>query len=406
MTAAVEHVDYDPLDAAFLADPYDTYRALRDHDPVHRHEDPPFYALSRFEDVWAAVRDPETFSSAQGLTFYGGEIETLGLAPTIVMLDPPRQTELRRLISHGFTPRRVAALEDDLRRFVRQRIVLMEAMASEGAPIDLHRDFSAPIPTYALANLLGVPPADRGRLGPWVKALTTLQDSGFDTASMLRAPDAVAEMFAYFTDLVAARRSDPGDDLLSALVAAEVDGERLTDWDILGFCFVMVAGGNDTTANLISHGVMLLDTDHAQREQLREDLSLVPNAVMEFLRLEGSVQGLARTTTAATVVHGVEIPKGSKVMLYYASANRDEREFGPTADRLDIRREMPRHLGFASGPHFCIGNHLAKLQARVAFEELLTRQPGIGVDVTAGERVRAPFTRGWVSLPATGVTPA
>ena len=131
MTAAVEHVDYDPLDAAFLADPYDTYRALRDHDPVHRHEDPPFYALSRFEDVWAAVRDPETFSSAQGLTFYGGEIETLGLAPTIVMLDPPRQTELRRLVSHGFTPRRVAALEDDLRGFVRQRIVLMEAMATE-----------------------------------------------------------------------------------------------------------------------------------------------------------------------------------------------------------------------------------------------------------------------------------
>lgn len=406
MTAAVEHVDYDPLDAAFLADPYDTYRALRDHDPVHRHEDPPFYALSRFEDVWAAVRDPETFSSAQGLTFYGGEIETLGLAPTIVMLDPPRQTDLRRLISHGFTPRRVAALEDDLRTFVRRRIVLMEAMAAEGAPIDLHHDFSAPIPTYALANLLGVPAADRGRLGPWVKALTTLQDSGFDTASMLRAPDAVAEMFGYFTDLIAARRSDPGDDLVSALVAAEVDGERLTDWDILGFCFVMVAGGNDTTANLISHGVMLLDADHAQREQLREDLSLVPNAVMEFLRLEGSVQGLARTTTAPAVVHGVEIPEGSKVMLLYASANRDEREFGPTADRLDIRRDMPRHLGFASGPHFCIGNHLAKLQARVAFEELLTRQPGIGVDVTAGERVRAPFTRGWVSLPATGVTPA
>ena len=406
MDATVEQpVHYDPLDEDFLTDPYETYRTLRDHDPVHLHQDPTFYALSRFEDVWCAVRDPKLFSSAQGLTFYPDEIEALGLAPTIVMLDPPRQTELRRLVSHGFTPRTVAAMEDDLRRFVRERITLMERLAADGAPVDLHQDFSAPIPTYALANLLGVPPADRARFDPWVKALTTLQDSGFDAGSLLGAPDAVAEMFGYFSDVIAARRAEPGDDLVSALVAAEVDGERLTDWDILGFCFVMVAGGNDTTANLISHGVMLLDADHAQRERLREDLSLVPNAVMEFLRVEGSVQGLARTTTAPTVVHGVEIPERSKVLLMYASANRDEREFGPTADRLDITRDMPRHLGFASGPHFCIGNHLAKLQARVAFEELLTCQPGIGVDVAAGERIRAPFTRGWVSLPATGVTP-
>jgi cytochrome P450 family 130 len=396
---------YAPLDEAFLADPYDTYRALRDHDPVHRHDDPPFYALSRFEDVWTAVRDPGLYSSAQGLTYHPDEIEALGLAPTIVMLDPPRQTELRRLISHGFTPRRVAALEDDLRHFVRHRIAVMEAKAADGAPVDLHRDFSAPIPTYVLADLLGVPVCDRARFDPWVKALTTLQDSGFDSASVMSAPDAVTEMFAYFSDLITARRSETTDDLISALVSAEVDGERLSDWDILGFCFVMVAGGNDTTANLISHGVMLLDGDHAQRDLLRTDLSLMPNAVMELLRLEGSVQGLARTTTAPVVVHGVEIPEGSKVLLMYASANRDEREFGPTADRLDITREMPRHLGFASGPHFCIGNHLAKLQARVALEELLVRQPGIGVDVAAGERVRATFTRGWVSLPATGVRP-
>jgi len=406
MEQVFSSVEYDPLGREFLADPYDTYRALRDRDPVHRHEDPPFFALSRFEDVWEAVRRPEVYSSAQGLTFYPGEIETLGLAPTIVMLDPPRQTELRRLISHGFTPRRVAALEADLRRFVRERITAMEAKAAAGGAVDLHRDFSVHIPTYALANLLGVPTEDRARFDPWVKALTTLQDSGFDTAAMLQAPDAVAEMFEYFSDLIAARRSEPTDDMISALVAAEVDGERLGDWDILGFCFVMVAGGNDTTANLISHGVLLLDGGHAQRDRLRADLSLLPNAVMEFLRLEGSVQGLARTTTAPVVVQGVEIPEGSKVMLMYASANRDEREFGPTADRLDIARQMPRHLGFGSGPHFCIGNHLAKLQARVAFEELLTRQPGIGVDATAGERVRAPFTRGWVSLPATGVTPA
>src|SRR5512139_4066502 len=378
---AATHVEYDPVGAEFLADPYETYRALRDREPVHRHEDPPFYALSRFEDVWEAVRRPELFSSAQGLTFYPDEIESLGLAPTIVMLDPPRQNELRRLISHGFTPRRVAAMEDDLRRFAQERVAHMESSAADGVQVDLHRDFSAPIPTYALANLLGVPACDRARFDPWVKALTTLQDSGFDKASLLEAPEAVAEMFAYFGDVIAARRAGPTDDLVSALVSAEVDGERLTDWDILGFCFVMVAGGNDTTASLVSHGVMLLDTDHAQRELLVAHPRLIPNALMEFLRLEGSVQGLARTTTRPVVVHGTEIPAGDKVLLLYAAANRDEREFGPTADELDVRREMPRHLGFASGVHFCIGSHLAKLQARVALEELLARVPHVGVDV-------------------------
>ncbi|HET8981770.1 MAG TPA: cytochrome P450, partial [Pedococcus sp.] len=146
-----------------------------------------------------------------------------------------------------------------------------------------------------------------------------------------------------------------------------------------------------------------LDTDHAQRELLVADPRLIPNALMEFLRLEGSVQGLARTTTRPVVVHGTEIAAGEKVLLLYAAANRDEREFGPTADELDVRREMPRHLGFASGVHFCIGSHLAKLQARVALEELLARVPHVGVDVDRGVRTRSVFTRGWVSLPITGL---
>lgn len=396
---------YDPFDPDFQADPYPAYRRLRDDDPVHRHDDPPFWALSRFEDIWQATRDASTFSSAQGLTFYPDEIGTLGLAPTIVMLDPPRHTVLRRLISHGFTPRRIAAMEDLIRKFVRERIALMERKAADGETPDLHRDFSSPLPTFALAHLLGVPEADRSRFDPWVTALTTLQDDGFDLASLNAggAAEAVAEMFAYFGDVIAARRADPSDDLISALTAAEADGERLTDWDILGFCFVMVAGGNDTTGNLISHGVMLLDGDHVQRERLAADRELIPNALMEFLRLEGSVQALGRTTTRPVRLHGTEIPEGEKVMLLYGSANRDEREFGPDAAALDITREIPRHLGFASGVHFCIGSHLAKLQARVAFEELYNAHPHIGVDLENAKRIQSPFTRGWAQLPATGV---
>ncbi|WP_141577910.1 cytochrome P450 [Actinomadura sp. WMMA1423] len=395
---------YDPFDPGFQADPYPAYRRLRDEEPVHRHEQPPFWALSRFGDVWAATRNADAFSSAQGLTFYPDEIGTLGLAPTIVMLDPPRHTVLRRLVSHGFTPRRTAALEGLLREFARSRIALMERRAADGETPDLHRDFSSPLPTFALAHLLGVPEADRAKFDPWVSALTTLQDEGFGLSSARDgAVQAVAEMFGYFTDVIATRRADPSEDLISALAAAEVDGERLTDWDVLGFCFVMVAGGNDTTGNLVSHGVALLDGDHGQRERLAADPSLIPNALLEFLRLESSVQALARTTTRPVTLHGTEIPEGEKVMMLFGSANRDEREFGPSAGGLDVTREIPRHLGFSSGVHFCIGSHLAKLQARVALEELLRAHPRIGVDLESAERIQSPFTRGWVSLPATGL---
>jgi hypothetical protein len=375
---------------------------------VHLHRgrggDPDFYVLSRFADIWDAVRRPDMFSSAHGLTFRN-EVVELGLAPTIVMLDPPVHTRLRALIGAAFTPRRVLQLEDEVRSFVRDRITLMERKAEDGEPIDLHRDFSSPIPTFVLGRLLGIPAADRARFDPWVSALTGLQNAGFAADGIGEAAGAVAEMFGYFSDVIAARRADPQDDLLGALVTAELDGHRLSDWDILGFCFVMVAGGNDTTGNLISHGVMLLDESAAARDRLVRDPSLVPNALAEFLRLESSVQGLARMTTEPVRFHDVEVPAGVKVLMLFGSANRDEREFGPDADRLDITRQIRRHLAFSSGDHFCIGSHFARLQARVAFEELLARQPDIGVDVSRGQRLHSSFTRGWLSLPATRVTP-
>ncbi|HET8560382.1 MAG TPA: cytochrome P450 [Marmoricola sp.] len=397
---------YDPFDAAFQADPYPAYAWLRDHEPVHHHpadvRAPAFWALSRFDDVWWAVRSPEVFSSAHGLTFYPDEISRLGLAPTIVMLDPPRQTALRGLIGRGFTPRRVAALEDGIRDFVRSRLAAIRSSVADGEPVDLHRDFAATIPTHVLGRLLGVPEADRARFGPWVRALTALQGDGFSGATLAAdGTSAVAEMFEYFTAVIAERRAHPQDDLVGALVAAEVDGRRLSDWDILGFCFVMVAGGNDTTANLVSHAVALLDGAPEQRELLVADPGLIGDAVVEFLRLEGSVQGLARTTTREVTLHGTTIPAGEKVLMLYGAANRDEREFGPTAGEVDVRRQVARHLGFGSGPHFCIGNHLARLQARVALEELLAAFPHVAVDLGRAERHQSAFVRGWRSLPAT-----
>jgi cytochrome P450 len=400
-------IGYDPYDAALLDNPYEAYRRLRDDDPVHLHAgrggDPDFYVLSRFADIWDAVRRPELFSSAHGLTFRN-EVVELGLAPTIVMLDPPVHTRLRGLIGSAFTPRRVSQLEDELRAFVRSRIDAMEHKIADGEQPDLHRDFSSPIPTFVLGRLLGISEHDRARFDPWVSALTRLQNAGFAIDGIGDAAGAVAEMFTYFSEVIAERRRHPQDDLLGALVAAEIDGHRLTDRDILGFCFVMVAGGNDTTGNLISHGVMLLDENPVAREQLVHDPLRIPNALVEFLRLESSVQGLARMTTEPVTMHGVDVPANVKVLMLFGSANRDEREFGAAADRLDINRHIKRHLAFSSGDHFCVGSHFARLQARVAFEELLARQPHIGVDVAHGQRLHSSFTRGWLSLPATGVT--
>lgn len=404
---------YDPLDTGFLADPYPALAWLRENDPVHfhaaDHRAPAFWALSRFEHIWDAVRQPEIFSSANGVTFFADEIGQLGIPPTIVMLDPPVQTQLRNLIGRGFTPKRVTALEDRIRAFVRDRIADLEATVADGGTADLHTQFSSTIPPYVLAELFGIPLGDQERFAPWVHAITQVQNDGFalDLASTdpvkVAALTAMAEMMEYFTAAIAERRRHPSDDLLGALVAAEVPGPdgpaRLTDWDILGFCFVVVAGGTDTTASLISHAVTLLGEAPDQRQLLLDDPGLISGSVMEFLRLESSVQGLARTTLSDVTVDGVTIPAGEKVMMLYAAANRDPREFGPTADDLDVRREIRRHLAFSSGPHFCIGNHLAKLQAKVAIEELLATHPWIHVDPSAGTRHESAFVRGWLSLP-------
>jgi len=406
---------FDPLDSAFLADPYDAYARLRDEDPVHHHpadhRAPSFWALSRFHDVWHAVRRPEAFSSASGLTFFPDEIGQLGLPPTIVMMDPPDQTRLRALIGRGFTPRHVTRLEERIRAFARERIGGMSGAGADGAAVDLHGDFSGTVPTFVLAELFGLPESDRERFGPWVQALTRLQNEGFAADALVGGNDgpaavgvqAVGEMFEYFTAAISAARASPGDDLLGALVNAEVDGERLTDWDILGFCFVVTAGGADTTASLISHTVLLTGQEMDQREALLADPALIPAALVECLRFESSVQALARTTLADVEVDGTVIPQGEKVLMLYGAANRDPREFGETADRLDVRRAAPRHLAFSSGPHFCIGSHLARLQARVAVEELLAAHPHVTVDPSAGVRHESPFVRGWVSLPAHGL---
>ncbi len=355
-------------------DPFAMYRALRENDPVHHVEDGDYWVLTRFDDVFAAVRDTETFSSAEGLTFTYGEREALGMdfAP-MVMLDPPEHTSFRRLVGRGFTPRRVTTLEPAVREFASDRIERLRS-AEVG---DLIETLAKPLPSFVVAHYLGVPESDRGRFDRWTEEIVGANATGDSMGAM----GAVTELAAYFSDLVERRRSDPGDDVVSDLVALLADdrpdsarpeqpgpgeGDTLDVLEILGFAFTMVAGGNDTTTGLLGGAAELLCNSPEQRDLLIEDPTLIPGAVEELLRLTSPVQGLARTATEDVEIRGRTIPAGRKVLLCFASANRDPEEFGPDAERLDVGREIDRILSFGYGAHHCLGAAVARLQARVA----------------------------------------
>jgi cytochrome P450 len=386
-------LDYDPLDPATQLDPYPVYRRLRDEDPVHL-TSRGFWVLSRFEDVFQAASDSATFSSAQGLTFGENEILALGLKPTLVMMDRPLHTTFRRLISRGFTPRSVATLEPAVRAFVQARL----ATILEAGEADFVEALAGPLPTFVVATYLGVPEGDRGQFGVWSDAIVRANAIG---STVHHAADAVAGLYGYFTELVAWRRQHPGDDMLSDLVAATVDGRPLALDEILGYCFVMIAGGNDTTSGLLGGAAVALCEYPEQRRLLLEDRERLGGAVDELLRLTSPVQGLSRTTTRPVDLHGTVVPTATKVHLLYGSANRDPREFGPTADEFHVTRRFTRMLTFGNGPHHCIGAAAARLQARVVLEELFERMPAFEVDRRGGHIAPGPFVRRYASLPMT-----
>lgn len=393
----MSQICYDPGDPATQRDPYPTYRRLRDEDPVHRLGTRDVWVLSRFADVFAAVTDSATFSSAQGLTFDADEIGRLGLAPTMVMMDRPGHTVSRRLVNQRFTPRRVRTLEPWVRALVRARI---ERIAETGET-DLVAELADPLPNAVVAHYLGVPEADHHRFGEWSGAIVQANAAGDPVHG---AAAAVASLYGYFSELVTERRSgrvapDADGDMLSDLLAAGVGGGSLDLSRVLGFCFVMIAGGNDTASGLISGSAALLTEYPDQRQRLREDPALIPAAVEELLRMVSPVQGLCRTATTDVVIAGTDVPAGAKVHLLYGSANRDPREFGRRAGALDVGRRFPRMLAFGGGPHHCLGAAAARLQGRVVLEELLARLPDFTVDIEAGRYASGAFTRRYATLP-------
>ncbi|GGT06980.1 cytochrome P450 [Planobispora rosea] len=382
-------------------DPFPMYADLRDHAPAHHVEKGDYWVLSRFADVWEAARDTATFSSAQGLTFTYGERERLGLteAAPMVMLDPPEHTEFRRLVSRGFTPRRVADVEPAVRRFVTGRVEgIARALAGGQAEVDVVAELFKPLPGFVVAHYLGVPETDRARFDDWTEQIVAANAHG----DPLAAAEAVAELMDYFTGLARRRRAEPGDDTISDLVAVFGDDDPHGLLRVLGFAFTMVAGGNDTTTGLLGGACELLAAHPEQRALLAREPALIPAAVEELLRLTCPVQGLARTVTRDVSVAGAVIPAGRKVLLLYASANRDPREFGPDAESLDITRRPGRILTFGHGAHHCLGAAAARLQARVALEELLARFPRFTVDPGRGAFAPGHFVRRYRSLPFAG----
>jgi cytochrome P450 len=367
---------YDPLAPDFQKNLVAIYRTLRDHFPLYRSPQGGWYALSRFDDVIHAAHDVATFSNVVA--------EAQLFLPMMIYMDPPRHPALRALLSKAFTPRRIAGLEPRIRTVVTE---LIGSFIGEGTCEFVH-DFATLLPSIVVGELIGIPAAHLEKFRYWTERFLT------GTAEENR--EAASQIYRVFTGLLQARRAAAADDLMSALIQAEIDGTHLTDEELLGFCFLLILGGNDTTTSLLGNGVELLARHPDQRARLIADPSLVPVAIEEMLRIAAPTQALPRTTTRDVALHGQTIPAGSRVMLVFGAANLDEREF-PDPDRFQIDRAIARHLAFGHGAHFCLGAPLARLEAQVAFEELLRRMPDYDLQAEP-RRLRSHWARAFETL--------
>ncbi|HXK22253.1 MAG TPA: cytochrome P450 [Myxococcota bacterium] len=386
--------DFDPFDPRWFDDPYPAYRILRREHPVYRREIaeprvwPHYWMLSRAEDVDGALADWRTFSSARG-TLVDTDISLI--PPNMFNMDPPRHDELRAILARALTPARVAALEPHVRRTARE---ILAGLAERGR-FDAATDFAQLVPTLTMCELMDLPTSDRERFLDW--NLKTLAGADFTSPAALGA---YAEMEAYWRDLVAERRSREGPDLISQILHRQTEGRELSDAEVAGFCSLLHDAAQNTTMNTISHGVIALASFPEQRAALARDPGRWPGALEELLRFLSPVQGLARATTRDVTLHGVTIPEGDQVLLLYGSANHDEEVF-PDPERLDLGRDVRSHWAFGRGIHFCLGNAAARLEVRVALEELLAVIPDYELDEARVVRNQLVPTRGVAHAPIT-----
>jgi cytochrome P450 len=385
-------VVFDPFDWRLHEDPYPVYRQLRDEAPAYWNPERGFWALSRHADVLAGFKDVRRFSNADGVSLERSASGEASAAASFLAMDPPEHDRLRGLVSRGFTPRRVAELEPEIRRLA----ALHLGRVLDAGRCDFIQDFAARIPMDVVSELLGVPEPDRDRLRTWADLVLHREDGVVEVPPA--AIQSSARLFEYFGALVGERRRRPGDDLASALTRAELDGERLADRDIVAFLFLMIIAGNETTTKLLGNALYWLERHPDVRRRVWDDPTRIPAWVEETLRYDNSTQALARTLRADVPLHGAAMPAGARVLLLVGAANRDERVF-PEPERFDIDRDHTESLSFGKGTHFCLGASLARLEARVALETVHAAFADWHIDPGGLVRMHSANVRGFAAMP-------
>jgi hypothetical protein len=400
-SAATTPLLFDPYDYDFHEDPYPLYARLRDEAPVYHSERDDFWVLSRHADVFAAFRDDVTYSNRMGVTLdpsaWNPEAHRV---MSFLALDGKAQSRIRKLVSAAFTPRRVRELEPQVQRLTDHYLGRTFARNAADGSADWIAELAGKLPMDVISELMGVPVADRDEVRRLADLLVHREAGVRDVPPA--GMEAAIELFSYYGDMVKERRATPSDDLTSALVQAEVDGDRLTDNEINAFLCLMVVAGNETTTKLLGNALFHLAADPDQRaDVLAPGADLVVSWVEETLRHDNSTQMLARYVTTDVELHGRTMPAGSKLLLLIGSANRDERVF-TTPDVFDIHRsrdELAESLSFGTGRHFCLGANLARLEARVVLAELVRRVERFEVHTESAVRVHSVNVRGFASLP-------
>jgi cytochrome P450 len=386
--------EFNPYDYDFHEDPYPTYAWLRARKPLYRNEGMDFWALSRYSDVTAGFRDNVRLSSANGVSLdpaaYGPHAHR---TMSFLAMDEPRHMRMRGLVSRGFTPRRVGELEARVAELTRQHL----DAALEKEEFDFIGELAGKLPMDVISELLGVPVADRDRLRTLADAVMHRADGVLDVPPT--AIEAALELARYYADMLAQRRLRRSDDLASALMDAELDGDRLADEEIIGFLFLMVVAGNETTTKLLGNALYWAWRNPDERAKVLADPTLVPPWIEETLRYDTSSQIIVRTAATNLDYHGQTVPEGARVLLLIGSANRDEDIFGD-GDVFHIGRSPSAQLAsFGAGVHYCLGASLARLEARVALTEIVTRVADYDIDEAAAERVHSTNVRGFATLP-------
>jgi cholest-4-en-3-one 26-monooxygenase len=360
------HPDISICDGQFYAnDPDPHYAWLRANAPAYWDEDGQVWGISRYADVKAISKDSQTFSNAGGIRPDNGPL------PMMIDMDDPEHWSRRKLVNRGFTPKRVREQAEKVREACDE---IIDAVCEQGT-CDLVNDIAAMLPMIMIGDMLGVRPEDRRDLLRWSDDMLKSQSGSATEDMLLKAGEAYGEYLTYASGIIEARRAEPTDDLMSILVHAEVDGDKLTDDQILSESLLILIGGDETTRHVISQGMYeLLRT--GERDRLAADADLLPTTVEEMLRWVSPIKNMARTVTADTEVAGQQLREGQKLLLLYASANRDETVFDDP-QRFDIGRTPNDHVAFGFGGHFCLGNSLARVEISTMVERLMTRLPDL-----------------------------